>query len=83
MKYFGTDGFRGRANQELTVDYALKIGQFMAWYFGKDKSEPVRCVIGKDTRLSSYMIEYGISATTSFLKNKTNCKPWEISCHKT
>ena len=62
MKYFGTDGFRGRANQELTVDYALKIGQFMAWYFGKDKSEPVKCVIGKDTRLSSYMIEYGISA---------------------
>ena len=62
MKYFGTDGFRGRANQELTVDYALKIGQFMAWYFGRDKSEPVRCVIGKDTRLSSYMIEYSISA---------------------
>ena len=62
MKYFGTDGFRGRANQELTVDYALKIGQFMAWYFGKKKNETVRCVIGKDTRLSSYMIEYGISA---------------------
>ncbi len=63
MKYFGTDGFRGKANQVLTVEHALKIGQFMAWYFGKNKKDgPVRCVIGKDTRLSSYMIEYGISA---------------------
>ena len=63
MKYFGTDGFRGRANHELTVELAMKIGQFMAWRFGKDKkNETVRCVIGKDTRLSSYMIEYAISS---------------------
>ncbi|MCR4611799.1 MAG: phosphoglucosamine mutase, partial [Lachnospiraceae bacterium] len=63
MKYFGTDGFRGKANHELTVEYAMKIGQFMAWYFGnKKKDGQVRCVIGKDTRLSSYMIEYAISS---------------------
>lgn len=63
MKYFGTDGFRGRANHELRVEHAMKIGQFMAWYFGKiKKGEKVRCVIGKDTRLSSYMIEYAISS---------------------
>ena len=49
MKYFGTDGFRGRANRELTVEHAMKIGQFMGWYFAKEKKgESVRCVIGKD-----------------------------------
>lgn len=63
MKYFGTDGFRGRANHELTVEHAMKIGQFMGWYFGKNKkNESVRCVIGKDTRLSSYMLEYALSS---------------------
>lgn len=64
MKYFGTDGFRGKANDVLKVEQALKIGQFMGWYFAKNKKddEIVRCVIGKDTRLSSYMLEYGISA---------------------
>ncbi len=63
MKYFGTDGFRGRANHELTVELAMKIGQFMAWKFNDSKhGEKVRCVIGKDTRLSSYMIEYAIAS---------------------
>ena len=63
MKYFGTDGFRGRANHELTVELAMKIGQFMAWKFNDNKhGEKVRCVIGKDTRLSSYMIEYAIAS---------------------
>ena len=34
MKYFGTDGFRGRANDNLRVEHALKIGQFLGWYYG-------------------------------------------------
>ena len=62
MKYFGTDGFRGRANDNLRVEHALKIGQFLGWYYGQRVGKTARCVIGKDTRRSSYMFEYGLSA---------------------
>lgn len=62
-KYFGTDGFRGEANENLTADYAYKIGRFLGWYYGELKRRngddtPARIVIGKDTRRSSYMFEY-------------------------
>ena len=62
-KYFGTDGFRGEANCNLTADHAYKVGRFLGWYFGELKrrsgsTEPARIVIGKDTRRSSYMFEY-------------------------
>ncbi len=59
-KYFGTDGFRGEANVELTVEHAFKIGRFLGWYFSKDHK--CRIVIGKDTRRSSYMFESALSA---------------------
>jgi len=59
-KYFGTDGFRGEANVDLTVDHAFCIGRFLGWYYGKEHSAKV--VIGKDTRRSSYMFEYALSA---------------------
>lgn len=59
-KYFGTDGFRGEANKELTVDHAFRIGRFIGWYFGRDHK--ARVVIGKDTRRSSYMYECALSA---------------------
>ncbi|MCR5734958.1 MAG: phosphoglucosamine mutase [Lachnospiraceae bacterium] len=62
MKYFGTDGFRGKANENLRVEHALKIGQFLGWYFGQKLGRKPNCVIGKDTRRSSYMFEYGLSA---------------------
>lgn len=62
MKYFGTDGFRGKSNEVLCVEHALKIGQFLGWYFGARIGRKARCVIGKDTRQSSYMYEYGLSA---------------------
>ena len=62
-KYFGTDGFRGEANVTLTVEHAYKVGRFLGWYFGKDKQEQkAHIVIGKDTRLSSYMFEYSLVA---------------------
>lgn len=62
-KYFGTDGFRGEANVTLTVEHAYKVGRFLGWYFGKDKQEhKAHIVIGKDTRLSSYMFEYSLVA---------------------
>ena len=62
-KYFGTDGFRGEANNNLTADHAYKIGRFLGWYYGelkrqKGEESSVRIVIGKDTRRSSYMFEY-------------------------
>ena len=62
-KYFGTDGFRGEANENLTADHAYKIGRLLGWYYGELKRRngddtPARIVIGKDTRRSSYMFEY-------------------------
>lgn len=64
-KYFGTDGFRGEANKNLTADHAYKIGRFLGWYYGELKHQsgdnaPARIVIGKDTRRSSYMFEYSL-----------------------
>ena len=63
-KYFGTDGYRGEANVNLTADSAFRVGKFLGWYYGQDKKEGERCriVIGKDTRRSSYMFEYAIAA---------------------
>lgn len=37
-KYFGTDGFRGEANKNLTADHAYKIGRFLGWYYGRLKT---------------------------------------------
>ncbi len=64
-KYFGTDGFRGTANENLTADHAYKVGRFLGWYYGELKrrsgsDEAPRIVIGKDTRRSSYMFEYSL-----------------------
>ena len=57
-KYFGTDGFRGKANVELTADYAYEVGRFLGWYYGREHK--ARIVVGKDTRRSSYVLEYAI-----------------------
>ena len=59
-KYFGTDGFRGEANKDLTVEHAFKIGRYLGWFYGKDHKAKV--VIGKDTRRSSYMFESALCA---------------------
>lgn len=59
-KYFGTDGFRGEANIDLTVEHAYKVGRFLGWYFGQEHKAQI--VIGKDTRRSSYMFEYSLVA---------------------
>ena len=67
-KYFGTDGFRGEANKVLTCNHAYKIGRFLGWFYGNPKysmQKPgyrPRVVIGKDTRRSSYMLEYAVAA---------------------
>lgn len=64
-RYFGTDGFRGEANENLTADHAYRVGRFLGWYYGELKRQkgddtPAKIVIGKDTRRSSYMFEYSI-----------------------
>lgn len=68
LKYFGTDGFRGEANVNLTSMQAYRIGRFLGWYYASALSgcnkagyRP-RIVIGKDTRRSCYMLEYSIVA---------------------
>ncbi|MCR5184768.1 MAG: phosphoglucosamine mutase [Bacilli bacterium] len=67
-KYFGTDGFRGEVNIVLTADHAYKIGRFLGWFYSNPKytlQKPgyrARVVIGKDTRRSSYMLEYAVAA---------------------
>ena len=61
-KYFGTDGFRGEANVNLTADHAYDIGRFLGWYYSQKNPERARIVIGKDTRRSSYMLEYALAA---------------------
>lgn len=67
-RYFGTDGFRGEVNSFLTADQAFKVGRFLGWYYGnilsgcRDRNYRARIVIGKDTRRSSYMLEYSIAA---------------------
>lgn len=62
-KYFGTDGFRGEANVDLTVEHAYKVGRFLGWYYGQNNPEGrCRVAIGKDTRRSSYMFEYSLVA---------------------
>ncbi|MFR8003996.1 MAG: phosphoglucosamine mutase [Hydrogeniiclostridium sp.] len=65
MKYFGTDGFRGVANEGLTADHAFKIGKFLGWYFTQGAAKTASCVIGKDTRRSSYMFEYALASGLS------------------
>lgn len=67
-KYFGTDGFRGEAGVDLTSSQAYRVGRFLGWYYasalsgaGRGAYRP-RAVIGKDTRRSSYTLEYAIAA---------------------
>ena len=61
-RYFGTDGFRGEANKNLTVEHAYKVGRFIGWYYHQITGKKCKVVIGKDTRRSSYMLEYPLVA---------------------
>ncbi len=67
-EFFGTDGFRGRANVAVNAEHAFKIGRFLGRYYSGEmigctnKHRRPRVVIGKDTRRSSYMLEYALAA---------------------
>src|SRR5271155_1110784 len=90
-KHFGTDGIRGRANSQLTAELALKVGQAAGLVFQRGEHRH-RVVIGKDTRLSSYMIEYALvggcasrsvsSSPTSSSRRSKACwtRIWRRNC---
>jgi phosphoglucosamine mutase len=62
-KLFGTDGVRGRANSyPMTAEVALRLGAAAGRFFRRDGSSAHRVVIGKDTRLSGYMLENALTA---------------------
>lgn len=61
-KMFGTDGVRGKANEfPLTAEHIVKLATAVGHYFAKD-AQNHRVVIGKDTRISSYMVEHALTA---------------------
>ena len=67
-KYFGTDGFRGEVGSDLTSSQAYRVGRFLGWYYAsslsgaRQRGYRPRIVIGKDTRRSSYTLEYAIAS---------------------
>lgn len=62
-RYFGTDGIRGKANIGLTAETAFKVGRYLGYYYSKEGKKKI--VIGKDTRLSSDMLESALAAGIS------------------
>ena len=61
-RLFGTDGVRGVANTELTVDLAFRLGQAGAYVLGKTSQNKPKVIIGKDTRISGDMLESALAA---------------------
>ncbi|MBA3017471.1 MAG: phosphoglucosamine mutase [Proteobacteria bacterium] len=60
-KLFGTDGIRGLANEyPMTSEMAMKVGRAVAYFFGRKKGNRSKIIIGKDTRISGYMLEYAL-----------------------
>ena len=59
-KYFGTDGIRGKANVDLDAERAFKVGRYLGYYYSKEGKNKI--VIGKDTRLSSDMLENALAS---------------------
>lgn len=59
-KYFGTDGIRGKANEVLTAERAFVVGRYLGYYYSRSGREKI--IIGKDTRLSSDMLEAALAA---------------------
>lgn len=61
-KYFGTDGVRGIANEELTPELAFKLGRIGSYILAKDFEEKAQIVVGRDTRISGAMLENALIA---------------------
>ena len=77
-KLFGTDGIRGRANVDpMTPELALRLGRAITWVARRGKSRAPRIVIGKDTRVSGYMLETAIAAGICGAGGRVPCRHWE------
>ena len=62
-KLFGTDGIRGLANKyPITAEMAMKVGRAVAYVFGRKEKGRLKIIIGKDTRISGYMLEYALAS---------------------
>lgn len=63
-KYFGTDGIRGEANRELTVDMALRLGYALGYYLRRENpnKKKIKVIMGCDTRISGYMLRSALLA---------------------
>jgi phosphoglucosamine mutase len=61
-KYFGTDGVRGIANDELTPELAFRLGRIGSYVLTKDSQEKPRVIVGRDTRISGHMLENALIA---------------------
>lgn len=63
-KYFGTDGIRGEANRELTVDIALRLGYALGYYLKRENPDKkkIKVIMGCDTRISGYMLRSAMLA---------------------
>ena len=63
-RYFGTDGIRGEANKELTVDKALRLGYALGYYLKNNNpnEEKIKVIMGSDTRISGYMLRSALTA---------------------
>lgn len=60
-KLFGTDGIRGLANEyPMTSEMAMKVGRAVAYFFNRKEKQRPKIIIGKDTRISGYMLEYAL-----------------------
>jgi len=64
-KYFGTDGIRGEANKELTVDITIRLGYALGYYLrkkNKGSNKKLKIILGSDTRISGYMLRSALTA---------------------
>ncbi|MEG1304765.1 MAG: phosphoglucosamine mutase, partial [Oscillospiraceae bacterium] len=61
-KFFGTDGVRGIANKELSCELAMSIGRAAAYVLTRHNNKKAKIIIGKDTRVSSDMLQSSIAA---------------------
>ena len=63
-KYFGTDGIRGEANRELSVDLAMRLGYALVYYLKKNNpgKKKIKVIMGSDTRISGYMLRSALTA---------------------
>ncbi len=81
-KYFGTDGMRGEANKDLTIDLVTNLGLALGYHLKKQKkgSNKPKVILGSDTRISGYMIRSALSAGLTSMGVRISCFDKSGSC---